>query len=134
MITLSFFSGDDVMRHSPVARIASILVILTILGASLSGACRGAHAAEHTRDLPGAHSCPVKDGACDDSSPASPCGEHSDGDHCAAACYCACHLPVTIQPLRLHHAPVMSRLVAGEPFTFLPEVYLPKFIPPQNLA
>ena len=54
--------------------------------------------------------------------------------HCAAACYCACHLPVTMQPLQLHHAPVMSRLVTGEPFTFLPEVYLPRFIPPQNLA
>ena len=132
MIALSSFSGDDVMRHSPVARIASFLVILPILLASLSGACREAHAAGEARDLPAVRSCPVIDGACDDSSPVSP--DDGQSDHCAAACYCACHLPVTMQPLQLHHAPVMSRLVTGEPFTFLPEVYLPRFIPPQNLA
>jgi hypothetical protein len=67
-------------------------------------------------------------------SPVSPSGEHRDYDGCDTCINCACHAPLSSQPLRLCYNPLVSALALSDPYNSLPEVYLPKFIPPQNNA
>ena len=121
------------MPHPAVAKFTSVGLILVILAVSFLGLCRETHAAEESWVAP-APECSQKIDASDDHRPACPHEEQSDVDQCASSCYCSCHLPVTVQPLRLLHVPIISRLLVYEPFTALPEVFLSKFIPPQNLA
>lgn len=61
-------------------------------------------------------------------------GDHSESGHCDSCCSCSCHPPVIGQPVRIRLDQVVIDLVFLELFTALPEVYLPKFIPPQNVA
>jgi hypothetical protein len=41
---------------------------------------------------------------------------------------------LTVQPLQLGYNPLILNLSTSDPFKHLPEVYLPKFIPPQIQA
>lgn len=56
---------------------------------------------------------------------------HGDGESC---CDSHSHISILYQPLSYSHSPRLITLLAGEPFKFIPEVFLDKFIPPQNLA
>jgi len=47
---------------------------------------------------------------------------------------CACHASVTIQQFQLSYNPSILKLNLSEPFKYLPEVFLSKFIPPQKHA
>lgn len=44
------------------------------------------------------------------------------------------HASIPCQPLSYMHSPRLITNLSGEPFRFIPEVYLDKFIPPQNIA
>ena len=122
------------MPHPAVAKFTSVGLILVILVASFLGLCRETHAAEESWVAPAQACSQNVDASSDEHCPACPHEEQSDADHCASSCYCSCHLPVTVQPLQLLHVPIISRLLVYEPFTALPEVFLSKFIPPQNQA
>jgi len=55
---------------------------------------------------------------------------HEDGESC-----CDSHSHVSLyQPISYTHSPRLITNLTGEPFRFIPEVYLDKFIPPQNLS
>lgn len=56
---------------------------------------------------------------------------HEDGNSC---CDSHSHVSILYQPISYTHSPRLSTHLTGEPFRFIPEVYLDKFIPPQNLA
>lgn len=60
--------------------------------------------------------------------------QHNDYDGCDTCINCTCHAPLIIQPLQLSYNPIVSNLGAADLFKYLPEVFLSKFIPPQNLA
>jgi hypothetical protein len=75
-------------------------------------------ATEHT-DAP---CCPIDDHG------------HTDVDHCTSCLHCACNAPLAALETFLSYAPSFSLLNPIDRFHLLPEVYLPKFIPPQNLA
>lgn len=66
--------------------------------------------------------------------PSQPAGHPQDSDECDDCYNCACHAPSTIQFFRLNYNPVIRNLSSSDPFKHLPEVFLPKFIPPQNHA
>ena len=66
--------------------------------------------------------------------PCTPLEQRKDYDGCDTCTNCTCHAPLTIQSLQLRYNPVVSDLNTPDPFKHLPEVYLSKFIPPQNLA
>jgi len=66
--------------------------------------------------------------------PCAPSEQHKDSDGCVACVNCDCHAPLAVHPLKLSYNPSILGLCTSDPFKFLPEVYLPKFIPPQNLA
>lgn len=56
---------------------------------------------------------------------------HEDGESC---CDSHSHASIPYQPISYTHSPRLITNLSGEPFKFIPEVYLDKFIPPQNLA
>lgn len=66
--------------------------------------------------------------------PCSPCGQCKDYDGCDTCINCACHTPLPFQQFQLSYNPIISDLTIPYPFKSFPEVYLSKFIPPQNLA
>lgn len=125
---------NGLMVSARVKKITSLLVLVMVLAVSLFGICEETHATEKARDAHSQGSCSAAAKVAPDHCP--PCsGEGESGaDHCASACYCACHLPVASQPLQIHHSPAIAELTTFEAFTALPEVYLPKFIPPHILV
>jgi len=56
---------------------------------------------------------------------------HEDGESC---CDSHSHVSIPYQPISYTHSPRLITHLTGEPFRFIPEVYLDKFIPPQNLS
>lgn len=66
--------------------------------------------------------------------PRPPYDQHSDNDGCDSCANCACHAPLSCQPIHLNYKPAIMALHTVEPIELLPEVYLTKFIPPQNHA
>ena len=66
--------------------------------------------------------------------PCSPHEHRKDFDGCDTCINCACHAPLTVQQLKLSYNPSVQNFQTYDPFKFLPEVYLSKFIPPQIQA
>jgi hypothetical protein len=111
----------------------SLLMMMVILAGFLNGFCQSACATE----LSGDAKCQQSTGfsaAVEEGCPSCPADEHSGSHHCDSCCNCPCHAPLTEQPVQLFRSLQLSALVFFEPFTALPEVFLSKFIPPQNLA
>ena len=65
-----------------------------------------------------------------------PAGQGTDSHRCDSSCDCdcPCHAPLTQHSIRFDGPGLVVALVFHEPFKHLPEVFLPKFIPPQNKA
>ncbi|HEY6837326.1 MAG TPA: hypothetical protein VI389_01150 [Geobacteraceae bacterium] len=119
-----------VMPHALKKLIASLLVVVTVVATSFC-LCTEAHA-RHAEGIHGQETGDVTVAAAVDHCPSCPESEHTGADHCD--CACSCHLPVTVQPVHIRFSPAITLLIVSEPFNALPEVYLPKFVPPQNLA
>ena len=66
--------------------------------------------------------------------PCTPLEQHEDYDGCDTCANCACHAPLTIHQFELRYNPMVLDLSMSDTFTHLPEVFLSKFIPPQNNA
>lgn len=121
------------MRTLIPLKFFSRLILLVMLTVTINGVHESAHAmqshvaAAADRDLyveiSAPHQCPC-----------GPLEQHKDFDCCDTCVNCACHAPLTVQPLQLSYNPVVDDLSTSDPFRFLPEVYLSKFIPPQKQA
>lgn len=61
----------------------------------------------------------------------SPVNHACDYDGCEFCLHCVCHAPLPSQQFQLSYLPVIESLSPAEIFRHLPEVYFPKFIPPQ---
>ncbi|HEX5772975.1 MAG TPA: hypothetical protein VFY07_01535 [Geomobilimonas sp.] len=119
------------MAHTLLHKFVTLLLLAVVISASVVGLCRETHAVEQRWDGHGGQdtaACQLagEDGHC----PSCPADEHT-GDDCASSCYCSCHLPLTSQFGLSVHTPLVSTLVPFDSFFHFPEVYLPKFIPPQ---
>ena len=66
--------------------------------------------------------------------PCTPPVQHKDYDGCDTCVNCSCHAPLSVQPLVLNYDPIILSLRFSDPYQYLPEVFLSKFIPPQILA
>lgn len=64
--------------------------------------------------------------------PCSPDEQHGDHDGCVQCVNCACHAPLTSQPILLVYNPVIATLRALTPLAILPEVFLSLFVPPDS--
>jgi hypothetical protein len=66
--------------------------------------------------------------------PCTPAEQQKNNDCCDICFDCACHAPLTVQHFKLSYNPSILDIQTSDPFKFLPEVYLSKFIPPQQQA
>jgi hypothetical protein len=66
--------------------------------------------------------------------PFTPLEQHKDFDGCDTCISCSCHAPLAFQQFQLSYNPIIINLSTSDPYTHLPEVFLSKFIPPQNNA
>ena len=117
-----------------VKKITSIFLVVMIFAASALCFCQETHAAEQAWESNTHEAAAVSLEPSADHCPACPGGGPAEKDHCSSSCYCSCHLPVSEQPLQIRHSSIVADLISFESFTALPEVYLAKFIPPQNQA
>lgn len=118
------------MSRAFLKKFTALLLLFAIFAGSALCLCRDVQAA-------GAFSqsaCAASVDAATDQCPDCPGDSHSETGPCASSCDCPCQ-PTLIEPsLQLGHSPLVCDLVSAERFTAFPEVYLPKFVPPQNLA
>jgi hypothetical protein len=110
----------------------SSVLLLVMLAITIQGAHESAHAMQ--RPVNGTGSTLENQAPHHDNTPCTPFEHHQDYDGCDSCINCFCHASLTILPINLGYNPVISDLQTFDPFRFLPEVYLTKFIPPQIQA
>lgn len=112
-----------------VCRLLLVVMITTVM----SGVCHSAHALQRSADAPDGQ---VLISHVDTGSqcPCCPSEEPAGHEECNLCCDCACHTSLSYQPFTYSYTPVVSDLQTSDPFSFLPEVFLSKFVPPQLQA
>ena len=119
------------MGRSIYWKYISCLMVLVILAISVTGFCPDTCAAELPDNLNSGH-CTA--GAIDGHCPSSPVNDHAASDQYDPSCHCPCHAPLTTQPVQITCSQRISPLLFIDPFKAIPEVFLSRFIPPQNRA
>jgi hypothetical protein len=123
------------MRKLIPLKFLSLVLLVVMLTVAINGVLESAHAMQSqvtsSDEKDGLHSEIAAPHQC----PCTPLEQHKDYDGCDTCVNCACHAPLTIQPFQLSYNPsILDNMYASDPFKHLPEVYLSKFIPPQNQA
>lgn len=121
------------MRRLLPLKFISRLILTVMLTVTINSVHESAHAmqslvvAEDAQvlysEISASHQCPC-----------SPVEQHKDNDCCDTCVNCACHAPLTVQLFKFSYNPSILDLQTFDPFKFLPEVYLSRFIPPQQQA
>ncbi len=120
----------QIMRKLIPLKFVSQILLVIMLVVAVNGVHESAHAMQdHVKvssdqaslsQISAPHQCPC-----------APPAEHKDYDGCDTCINCACHAPLPVQVFKLSRNSIILNLITSEPFTYLPEVYLSKFIPPQ---
>lgn len=121
------------MLRSILKKCITFLMVIVMVVISVTGFCRSASAIGPSDNIKCADGVKHLDTG-KNQSPASPSNDHAAPDHCDSSCSCPCHAPLTAQPSLVVCVCPIDALVFFEPYKALPEVYLPKFIPPHILA
>lgn len=118
------------MKTLTPTKIISLLMLLVLLNMTVDSVCASAHpmpchattAGEQAsnQELSAPHKCPC-----------APLEQHNGYDDCNACLNCTCHALLAGGPLQINYNPTILALHISDPFKFLPEVFYPKFIPPQ---
>jgi hypothetical protein len=119
------------MRRFIPLKIFSWILLVLMLSVAINGMHASAHADQGHCSPSECHGESAGGG---DAPPSSPFEHHQDEDGCDSCINCTCHAPLTVQPFQLSYSPIIMTLRLSDPFRHLPEVYLSKFIPPQNHA
>lgn len=119
------------MRISTPLQFFSLVLLMAMLIVTINCVHENAHAMQ--RDVATAD-CSAERLSSFHQSPCDHPEQHDDSDGCDTCANCACHAPLTINPLQLTYTPIISDLVSSDPYNHLPEVYLSKFVPPQLTA
>jgi len=126
-------NSKDFMRiFIPLKFVASVLLVL-MLTMAIHVTHESAHAMQSHVIAANDHKSPSKI-PTSYQSPCSPLEQNEDYGCCDICINCACHASLVLQEFQLGYSPIILDLSAYDPFKHHPEVYLPKFIPPQNLA
>lgn len=130
MINSAIFFVDVPMPRTSVKKFTALLLLVSIVIASVLCLCPQTEAAGMLASAASTVSCDAATEPCQD----CPGDSHSDTGSRDLLCDCPCQ-PTLIEPLtQLGHFPLVEDLVLPERFTAFPEIYLTKFVPPQNLA
>lgn len=124
----------SIMRNLVPLKFISHLLLLVILIGTVHGVHECAHAMQGCMVAADDAAVPSAASASSHPSPCTPPPDHQDYDGCDTCVNCACHAPLAVQHGMPCYDPPIFTVRFAEPFTYLPDVFLPKFIPPQNLA
>lgn len=122
------------MRKLIPLKFVSQLLLVVMLIVAVHGVHESAHAMQYSvsssndsaithAELSAPHQCPC-------TTPV----QHKDYDGCDTCVNCSCHAPLSVQQLVFNYDPSITELQTFDPALYFPEVFLSKFIPPQNLA
>ena len=129
--TLLSFDIITMRKIIPLKFVSQLLLVIMLIVA-VNGVHESAHAMQdHVKEssdqqlsqVSAPHQCPC-----------APIEQHKDYDGCDTCINCACHAPLGVQQLVISYDPIVLSLHLSDPYQYLPEVFLSKFIPPQNLA
>lgn len=121
------------MKRILYEKCISFLMVVVMFTISVTGIYRSALATECPGDVKYGQ-CAGSPSPVEKACPSCPVDDHSVPDHCDSSCYSPRHAPLTVPAVQIVYLPLISQLEFYEPFKALPEVYLPKFIPPDILA
>lgn len=107
------------------------LIAAVLLLVMLTVTINGAHESAHAMQSPVTTTSSAAEAPAPHDTPCTPFEHHQDNDGCDSCVNCVCHVSLTVQLFQLSYNPVISELQTADPFRFLPEVYLTRFIPPQ---
>lgn len=116
-------------------KIATLTLFIFLFNFSLTALFSEAHELEEA-GLIVPHKMEIKlfNVTTSDHCPACPSDNHPDTDHDHFSCDHHNHTSLADRISYREPAQIIMSLTLIEPFKFIPEVYLDKFIPPQNLA
>lgn len=127
------YSAVDLMNLKIFLKLISSIVLLALLIVTICGIYKSADAMQ-SYIFPPQNQASHAEIAAPHNCPCTPQEQHSDYDGCDTCINCACHAPITVDLFKLAYTPSICSLTFPDPFQSLPEVYLSKFIPPQEQA
>ncbi|MBT0665571.1 hypothetical protein KI809_14780 [Geobacter pelophilus] len=114
--------------------VIAILVIVSLIASVVGGLCSDVHPDAHCSLEAGSSCAKISKAPCS-STPCNPDHDgHSDDGHCDDCCGCSCNRSVVSTVVYLHYSPLVTTLSGNEPSSVFPEVFIPKFVPPESLA
>lgn len=122
------------MRNVLPLKFISHLLLMAMFILTVHGVHESAHALQGCVSESGDSAITHKDFSAPHEHPCAPPAEHKDYDGCDTCMNCACHASLAVPQLELNYNPIVVSLRFSDPYQYLPEVFLSKFIPPQILA
>jgi hypothetical protein len=120
------------MRIKSPKKIVTWALLIVTLFVTINCVHESAHAVQ--RDMAATGDTEQSTVSASHQCPFAPLEQHEDYDGCDACVNCACHAPLAFQQFQLSYRPMILALNTTYLFKHPPEVFLPKFIPPQNKA
>ena len=121
------------MRRLIPLKFFSRLLLVIMLVVTINGVHESAHAMQ-SHVASASEQASYSDISAPQQCPCAPLEQHKDYDGCDTCVNCTCHAPLNNETLQISYNPSVLTLHFSDPFKFLPEVYLSKFIPPQIQA
>ena len=124
---------EILMIRQMIIKFTAVVMVTMVTAVSVHAFCHDAEATglSYTSDFHG-HS--THGNAAGGQSQNIPGADHSVPDHNDSCCACPCHTPLTAHPFQFAFSLQVIQLYYHDPFKALPEVYLPKFVPPHIFA
>lgn len=123
------------MRNTPSRKLVAKLLIILMVIMAVHGALESAHAMNCHVFPPSQTAITAPDLSAPNDCPCNPPTEQQEESDCCDTCLnCSCHTLLSSHRLLLRYAPLVLKVGSSEPYRHLPQVFLSKFIPPQNLA
>lgn len=118
------------MKKIIPAKFISLLLLVVMLTMTITGVHESVHAMQcHVKKV--SEQATLLEVTTSHFNPSAPLEQHNDFAGCDTCANCTCHAPLSNQPVLICYNPVVLTLHTSEPFRFLPNVFLSKFIPPQ---
>ncbi len=122
------------MRKSIPLKFVSHLLLVIMLIVAVHGVHESAHAMQGSVTASNDSAITKAEYSAPQHCPCAPPVQHKDYDGCDTCINCSCHAPLAVQQLVINYNPIILNAGFSDPYQHLPEVFLSKFIPPQNLA
>jgi hypothetical protein len=122
-----------IMKKFIPLKFFSLILVVAMLTVTINGVHESAHAMQSHFDT-ASDQASLLNISDSHQHPFAPLEQHQDYDGCDTCFNCSCHASPIVQPFRLNYNPIIISLASSDPFRYLPEVFLSKFIPPQNHA